>query len=58
LGVYYENLAWFVHHLGCYVTVVLPKKGEHYQVANRIKSLGLKSKNDKINACGLCFMAA
>jgi transposase len=52
-GVYYENLAWFLHHLNCHVTVILPKKAKHY-----FKSLGLKSKNDKIDARGLGLMAA
>lgn len=51
-GVYYENLAWFLHHLGCHITVILPKKAKYY-----FKSLGLKSKNDKIDARGLAFMA-
>ena len=52
-GVYYENLAWFLHHLGHQVSVILPKKAKHY-----FKSLGLKSKNDKIDARGLAQMAA
>ena len=52
-GVYYENLAWFLHHLGCHITVILPKKAKHY-----FKGIGLKSKNDKIDARGLAQMAA
>ncbi len=52
-GVYHENLAWFLHHLGCHVTIILPKKAKHY-----FKSLGLKSKNDTIDAKGLAQMAA
>lgn len=52
-GVYYEHLAFFLHHLGCYVTVILPKKSKHY-----FKGIGLKSKNDKIDARGLAQMAA
>lgn len=46
-GVYHENLAWFLHHLDCHVTVILPKKAKHYRAANRFKSLGLKIKNDR-----------
>lgn len=52
-GIYYENLAWFLHHLGHQVSVILPKKAKHY-----FKCLGLKSKNDKIDASGLAQMAA
>ena len=43
---YYENLAWFLHHLGHQVSVILPKKAKYYRATNRFKSLGLKSKND------------
>jgi transposase len=28
-GVYYEHLAFFLHHLGCYVTVILPKRSKN-----------------------------
>ena len=35
------------------MSVILPKKAKHY-----FKSLGLKSKNDKIDARGLAQMAA
>ena len=52
-GVYYEHLAFFLHHLECHVTVILPKKSKHY-----FKGIGLKSKNDKIDARGLAQMAA
>jgi transposase len=52
-GVYHENLAWFLHHLGCHITITLPKKAKYY-----FKSLGQKSKNDTIDAKGLAQMAA
>lgn len=51
-GVYYENLAWFLFNVGASISVILPKKAKHY-----FKSLGLKSKNDKIDAKGLAQMA-
>jgi transposase len=52
-GVYYENLAWHLHQKGCMVSVVLPNKARKY-----MQSLGLKSKNDKIDAKGLALMGA
>jgi transposase len=52
-GVYYENLAWYLYEQGCKVSVILPKKAKHY-----FKSLGIKSKNDRIDAQGLAQMAA
>lgn len=52
-GVYYERLAWFLHRKGLYVSVVLPNKARKY-----MQSVGLKSKNDKIDAIGLARMAA
>src|SRR3982751_5303197 len=51
-GVYYEQLAWYLHHKNCLVTVVLPNKAKKYK-----ESLGLKSKNDRIDALGLSRMA-
>ena len=52
-GVYYEQLAWFLHRQETYVSVVLPNKSKKY-----LQSLGIKSKNDKIDAKGLARMAA
>jgi len=51
-GVYYEQLAWFLYDKGCTVSVVLPNKAKKYKEA-----LGLKSKNDHIDAKGLAQMA-
>jgi len=52
-GVYYEKLAIFLSNNKCYVSVVLPGKSKHY-----IKSIGLKTKNDKIDSKGLSRMGA
>jgi transposase len=52
-GVYYEKLAWFLHRKGLYISVVLPNKAKKY-----MQGLGLKSKNDKIDAKGLAQMGA
>jgi transposase len=51
-GIYHENLAWFLFQKKCAVSVVLPNKSKKY-----MQSLGLKSKNDKIDAQGLSRMA-
>jgi transposase len=51
-GIYYEQLAWFLHNKSCSVSVVLPNKAKKYKEA-----LGLKSKNDRIDAKGLAQMA-
>jgi transposase len=50
-GIYYEQLAWFLHKEDCHVSVVLPNKAKQYK-----KSLGLKSKTDRIDAGGLARM--
>lgn len=52
-GVYYENLAWHLQQKGYTVSVVLPNKARKY-----MQSLGIKSKNDKIDAKGLAQMGA
>ena len=52
-GVYYEKFAWFLHRSGECLSVVLPNKAKKY-----LQSLGLKTKNDKIDARGLSRMAA
>lgn len=51
-GIYYEQLAWFLHNKNCRIAVVLPNKAKKYKEA-----LGLKSKNDRIDAKGLAQMA-
>lgn len=52
-GIYYEALAWHLFQHQKPVAVVLPNKAKRYQ-----QSLGLKSKNDKIDAKGLALMGA
>lgn len=52
-GVYYESLAFYLHKQQFNVAIVLPNKARKY-----MQSLGLKSKNDKIDARGLAQMAA
>src|SRR5215203_1318921 len=51
-GVYYEQLAWYLHSRKCELSVVLPNKAKKYK-----ESLGLKSKTDRIDARGLAQMA-
>jgi len=50
-GIYYEGLAWYLYDQDCVVSVVLPNKAKKYK-----ESLGLKSKNDKIDAQALSRM--
>ena len=52
-GVYHENCAYFLYDKGYRVSVVLPNKSKKY-----LQCLGLKSKNDKIDAEGLSQMGA
>jgi transposase len=52
-GVYYEQVAWYLFNQQQSVSVVLPNKARQYA-----KSLGLKSKNDKIDSIGLARMGA
>jgi transposase len=52
-GVYYEQLAWYLFNQQQAVSVVLPNKARQYA-----RSLGLKSKNDKIDSIGLARMGA
>lgn len=52
-GIYYERLAYELYHQEFKVYVVLPNKAKRY-----MESLGLKSKNDKIDAKGLALMCA
>jgi transposase len=51
-GVYYEQLAWFLYLQDLPISIILPNKAKKYKEA-----LGLKSKNDKIDAQGLSRMA-
>jgi transposase len=52
-GVYYESCALFLFKAGLDVAVVLPNKAKNY-----MKAVGLKTKNDKIDAAGLAQMGA
>lgn len=52
-GVYYEECALFLFKAGLKVTVVLPNKAKKY-----LQAVGLKTKNDKIDAVGLGRMGA
>lgn len=52
-GVYYEACALFLFQTGYQVSVVLPNKAKQY-----LKAVGLKTKNDKIDASGLARMGA
>lgn len=51
-GIYYEQLAWFLYLQDLPISIILPNKARMYKEA-----LGLKSKNDKIDAQGLSRMA-
>lgn len=50
-GVYHEAIAWYLHQHDQAVSILLPNKAKYY-----LKSLGYKSKNDKIDAQGLSRM--
>jgi transposase len=50
-GVYHEAIAWYLHQHDQLVSILLPNKAKYY-----LKSLGYKSKNDKIDAQGLSRM--
>jgi transposase len=50
-GVYHENLAWYFHDRGFNINIVLALKAKRY-----FQSLGLRSKNDQIDAQGLAMM--
>lgn len=52
-GVYYEKFAWFLHRSDECLSVILPNKAKKY-----LQSLGLKTKNDKIDAKGISRMGA
>jgi transposase len=52
-GIYHENCAYFLNEKGFRVSIILPNKAKKY-----LQSLGLKSKNDSIDAKGLSKMGA
>lgn len=52
-GVYFESCALFLFQQDYDVSVVLPNKAKQY-----LKAIGLKTKNDKIDAAGLARMGA
>jgi len=52
-GIYHEQLAWYLYKEGFKISVVLANRAKRY-----LQSLGLKSKNDKIDARGLAQMCA
>lgn len=52
-GVYYEECAYYLFDKGLSVIVILPNKAKKY-----FQAMGLKSKNDKIDAKGLSRMFA
>lgn len=52
-GVYHEQLAWSLYKKNAHVSILLPNKARKYA-----ECLGLKSKNDKMDAKGLSRMAA
>jgi transposase len=52
-GIYYEQLAWYLYQREQKVSVILPNKAKNY-----LQSIGIKSKNDKIDAQGLARMCA
>jgi transposase len=51
-GVYHEQLAWYLFQQDLAVSVILPNKAKYY-----LKSLGHKTKNDKLDAQGLARMS-
>lgn len=52
-GIYYEPIAWYLHQQDCFVSVLVPNKARYY-----MRSLGIKTKDDKIDAKGLATMSA
>lgn len=52
-GIYHENCALYLSEKQHNVSIILPNKAKHYLI-----SLGLKSKNDTIDAKGLSRMVA
>ena len=52
-GVYHENCAYYLYEKGYSVSIVLPNKAKKY-----LQAIGIKSKNDTIDAKGLAQMGA
>lgn len=52
-GIYHENCAYYLFEKGFAVSIILPNKAKKY-----IEAIGLKSKNDSIDAKGLAQMGA
>lgn len=52
-GIYHENCAYYLFEKGFSVSIILPNKAKKY-----LEALGLKSKNDSIDAKGLSQMGA
>lgn len=52
-GVYHENCAYFLYDKGFSVSIILPNKAKKY-----LQAIGIKSKNDTIDAKGLAQMGA
>ena len=52
-GIYHENCAYYLYERGFNVSIILPNKAKKY-----LEALGLKSKNDSIDAKGLSQMGA
>lgn len=52
-GIYHENCAYYLNEKGFRVSIILPNKAKKY-----LECLGLKSKNDSIDAKGLSQMGA
>lgn len=52
-GIYHENCAYYLFEQGFDVSIILPNKAKKY-----LEAIGLKSKNDSIDAKGLAQMGA
>lgn len=52
-GIYHENCAYYLYEKGFNVSIILPNKAKKY-----LEAIGLKSKNDSIDAKGLSQMGA
>jgi transposase len=52
-GIYHENCAYYLYEKGFDVSIILPNKAKKY-----LEAIGLKSKNDSIDAKGLSQMGA
>jgi transposase len=52
-GNYHEHLSWYLYQHGSSVSILLPNKARYY-----MRSLGIKTKHDIIDAKGLAIMVA